>query len=148
MTCGDHLTNPGPLVQFVLRIATICHSLQASLGIPDSIGLFSPPDQPICQLIEVSVRTFYHGTANVYVPIREWNNGKHSRYENIYMLIEGIILLTGAIWIQALWVSLFIAQQSNTTLLFWCCSSDKIYQMRYVSKRMCLNEEAHPNQNQ
>lgn len=52
-TSSDVSNNSGPLLQQILRIPTLLWSIQHGLGISHTVGLFSPPNLPFCQLLEL-----------------------------------------------------------------------------------------------
>ena len=109
MACASsNLSNPGPLLQLILRIPTMLWSIQAGLGIPDAVGLFSPPDLPFCQLVEFALLTFAHGMRILIHPSFKcnWRNGKRPGpvERSRYLLFSACI--TVVIWIEVIGVSL------------------------------------------
>lgn len=140
MSCASHeLRDAGPLVQLILRIPTILWSVQAALGIPDEIGLFSPPDLPLCQLVELTVLTVVHGLRIFLYPSFKcnWIKGKKpgSVERNRYWIASAGF--TVYMWLELMVVSLLHhapPPRNKYTLLML------IYQVRYLESRACLQD--------
>jgi hypothetical protein len=82
-------------------------SIQAWLGILDAVGLFSPPDLPFCQLVELALLTFTHGLRTLIHPCFEcnWINGKRPGPEERRRFLLGSIFFTVLTWLDAIFVS-------------------------------------------
>ncbi|KAG9254895.1 uncharacterized protein F5Z01DRAFT_58041 [Emericellopsis atlantica] len=103
MDCAStKVSNSGPLIQLILRIPTLLWSIQAWLGVPDSIGLFSPPDLAFCQMGELLSLTIVHGLRLALHPSFKinWINGKRPgpiERRRYYLFSVG---LTVALWME------------------------------------------------
>lgn len=74
MACASNsFRDPSELLELILRIPTALWSIQAWLGIPDAIGLFSPPDLPFCQLFELGTLMVIHGLRILAYPSFKFN---------------------------------------------------------------------------
>lgn len=110
MACASPNRNFGdqvPLFQLILRIPTLLWSVQAGLGIPDAVGLFSPPDLPLCQFMEITYLSVIHGLVLLMNPSFKfnWTDGKrpdHIARRRHLILVVGV---TVCLWVAMMGVS-------------------------------------------
>lgn len=112
MMCASHklsnLSTPGSLLELILCIPTLLWSIQAWLGIPDAVGLFSPPDLPFCQLYEVVLLTIVHvGLFSLHPSFKHnWMKGKRPRPDQVTRHWLVTVGFTITIWMEMIGVSI------------------------------------------
>jgi hypothetical protein len=140
MACISHqLRDAGPLVQLILRIPTMFWSVQAALGIPDEIGLFSPPGLPFCQIIELAILVFMHGMI-IFVYASVKCNQIHEKIPRSaefsrYWMAGAVV--TVIVWFDVMMVSLLQLIQgvrNNNNVLMVVC------QIRGFESEACVQD--------
>lgn len=106
MSCPQNqITRMAPSTCFLFEAANAGHAMQAWLGIPDSLGLFSSSELPFCQLVEMCLLILAHGILSVWFPFGPFLIREKSKTPHANKLAWAVTLVTGVIWIQMPYVS-------------------------------------------
>jgi hypothetical protein len=112
MSCpiDNEITRAVPSTCLLFSIANACYAVQSWLCIPDGLGLFSSPELPACQSVEVVLLLLAHGVLTIWPlchPLLNLSQEKPTlaQINNNTKALKGAAMVTGFIWFQMPYVS-------------------------------------------